>query len=213
MFNEEQELDRTGEAIVLIHGIGAKPWVMRVMVGRLREYGYRVESFGYRTVLNSIPEIGKSFREYLLAINDDPKVERLHIVSHSMGGIISRQALIDGLPSKMGRLVMLAPPNRGSNVANYTSGFMRHVWPQVKELEARPDSFVNRLGIPLGVDIGIVAAEYDHLVPMENTRLDQQADHISVPALHSSLLFQRQVVPQVVSFLDSGKFARVEVVE
>jgi hypothetical protein len=123
-----------------------------------------------------------------------------------MGGIIARAALERFRPQKLGRFVMLAPPNRGSFVANAAVGVLGGLFKPVAELTTGPESLVNSLGMPTGIDIGVIAASRDALVSPESTRPDVPHDHVTLPCLHSSLLFRRDAADLVAAFLATGEF-------
>ena len=74
------------------------------------------------------------------------------------------------------------------------------------ELTTAPDSLVNLLGMPTGVDVGVIAASRDALVATESTRPDVPHAHVTIPCLHSSLLFRRDAADLVASFLATGEF-------
>jgi len=146
------------------------------------------------------------FARELAALDADPRIDRLHVVGHSMGGIIARAALDRARPVKLGRLVMLAPPNRGSFVAAATAGTVGRLLKPVAELSTAPDSLVNRLPIPAGVDIGVIAAAHDALVSEASTRPDAPHAHVTLPTWHSGLLFRPETADLVAGFLERGSF-------
>jgi hypothetical protein len=123
-----------------------------------------------------------------------------------MGCIIGRAALDRFMPRKMGRFVMLAPPNHGSFVATATAGTFGRILRPVAELSTAEDSLVNSLPTPTGVEIGVVAAEYDALITPESTHPDVPHAHVTLPTWHTGLLFKRQTVDVVAAFLATGQF-------
>jgi pimeloyl-ACP methyl ester carboxylesterase len=154
----------------------------------------------------SILEHAEAFSHELARLDADLAVGKIHLVTHSMGGIIARAALERFRPQKLGRFVMLAPPNRGSFVATATVGMLGGLFKPVAELTTAPDSLVNSLGMPTGVDVGVIAASRDALVSQDSTRPDVPHDHITIPCLHSSLLFRRDAADLVAAFLATGEF-------
>ena len=158
-------------------------------------------------------EHGQRFAERLSQLNDSPSIRRIHVVAHSMGGIVTRAALREGIPSKLGRLVMLAPPNRGSFVATATAGFMGSVFRPVAELTTHPESLVNTLEEPQGIEVGVIAAELDQLISMESTRLTMPHAHTVLRCMHSSLLFRRDSALLTHRFLSHGSFLANDDVE
>ena len=143
----------------------------------------------------------------LAELDADPAVSRIHLVSHSMGGIVARYALILGRPTKLGRFVMLAPPNKGARLATICGPALRRCFPAIDQLAARSHSFVNSLPEAEGVEVGIVDASIDFLVGAGNTSLACQRDHIVLRATHTLLAFQRQLATEVLHFLRNGRFS------
>jgi len=76
----------------------------------------------------------------------------------------------------------------------------------IDQLAARPDSFVNCLPALEGVEVGVIAASLDALVPRASTHLAGQRDHIVMPSLHSMLIYRKRVAREVQHFLEHGRF-------
>ena len=106
----------------------------------------------------------------------------------------------------MGRVVMLAPPNRGSRIARRLAPFLGRWIRPLADLSDAPDSAVNTLGLPVGVEIGIVAGRSDGRVRIEDTHLPGEADHLVVPGYHTFLMNSREVQDCTVRFLRTGRF-------
>lgn len=197
---------RAGEWVVLTHGFMANRWMLAPLSSRLRHDGWRTRCWGYESWWTSVAVHASGFADLLRSLDDDPTVTTLHLVTHSMGCIIGRAALDRYRPAKLGRFVMLAPPNRGSFIATATAGLFGRVLKPVAELTTRSDSLVNRTPQPEGVEVGVIAAERDALVALDATRLDVPHEHVTLPCLHSSLLFRRDAAELVAAFLATGSF-------
>jgi triacylglycerol lipase len=208
MLRRVSPTDRPGECIVLTHGFMASRWMLSPLSRRLRHRGWRTQCWGYESWRTSVTVHADEFAALLETIDDDPTVNTLHLVTHSMGCIIGRAALDRQRPKKLGRFVMLAPPNRGSFVATATAGVFGRVLRPVAELTTHDTSLVNTTPQPAGVDIGVIAAGRDALVSLDATRLDVPHDHVTLPCLHSSLLFRRDAADLVARFLETGSFAQ-----
>ncbi len=195
-----------GECVALVHGFLANSLMLAVLSHRLRGRGYRTDAWGYRNMCCSLLVHADRFAERLRQLDADPSVGTLHLVTHSMGCIIARAALERRRPTKLGRFVMLAPPNRGSFVATAAAGTFGRFFRPVVELSTDEHSLVNTLPAPRGVDIGVIAAGRDVLVTHESTRPDAPHDHVTIPCLHSSLLFRRDAADLTASFLRDGRF-------
>lgn len=197
---------RAGECVVLTHGFMASRWMLAPLAGRLRQRGWQTRRWGYESWRTSVAVHADDFADLLREIDQNTTVTTLHLVTHSMGCIIGRAALDRYRPEKLARFVMLAPPNRGSFVATATAGVFGRVLRPVAELTTLDTSFVNTTPQPTGIDIGVIAAERDALVSLDATRLDVPHDHITLPCLHSSLLFRRDAAVLIARFLETGSF-------
>lgn len=197
---------------VLVHGLGAHRLMMALMGYRLKQLGYRVVNWGYSSIRGTIERHGQALHKRLSELDLDETTDELFLVTHSMGGIVGRTALSFGMPEKLQRMVMLAPPNRGSGWATWFGPLLRPFCHTVDQLATRPDSYVNLLALPPAhLEIGVIAAGQDVLVPIEHTRLGCERDHMVWPnTLHSGVLFRQAVVDQIHHFLKNGIFLREE---
>jgi pimeloyl-ACP methyl ester carboxylesterase len=196
-----------GETVVLVHGLGGSALVMYPLAARLKRAGYGVVNWTYSSFRQTIEKHGHCLCERLKSLDADPHVSRIHLVTHSMGSLVGRCALRCNRPTKLGRMVMLAPPNLGSPLAAFWGPKLRWCTPIVDELAKRADSFVNCLPPPEGIEIGIIAASLDFLVGAGNTYLACQRDHILLPATHTFLLFRRCAAEEVIHFLSTSHFS------
>lgn len=195
-----------GQCVALVHGFLANSMMLAVLSHRLRRHGFRTDPWGYRNMCCSLMVHAERFTRVLRALDADPTVTTIHLVTHSMGSIIARASLAAERPEKLGRFVMLAPPNRGSFVATAAVGAFGRFFRPVEELATSHDSLVNSLPTPQDVEIGVIAAGRDFLVAPESTRPEAPHDHVTIPCLHSSLLFRRDAAEMVVAFLRDGHF-------
>src|SRR6185369_10285355 len=196
------------DTIVLAHGLGGLPILMRPLAGRLNRNFGQVINWGYNSLWSRIETHGKEFAALLRQLDQDGSSGRIHLVGHSMGGIIARLALAEYMPERLGRFVMIAPPNRGSRVARHLAPHLSRFCPPIGQLTDDSASFVCTLPPPSVPELGVIAAELDFTVPHDNTRLGCECDHIILPGLHSTLLFHRETAEQVRHFLETGKFRR-----
>ena len=197
-----------GELVVLVHGLGPGRLPMWPLARRLARAGYKTLNWYYPCLRRTIEAHGLRLHELLESLDSDPANERLHLVTYSMGSIVARVALELGRPSKLGRIVMLAPPNRGSHWATWLGPAIRWCVGTVDQLAARPGSFVNSLAGPEGLEIGIIAARYDLLVHASSSQLPAARDRIVLPGVHTLLPMQRDAAEQARHFLAHGVFQR-----
>lgn len=197
---------QSSHALILIHGLGAHWLIMSPLARRLQSQFGRVINWSYSSLWSRIERHGQKITEQLQQLDDDPQVERIHLITHSMGGIVARLALAARMPAKMGRMVMLAPPNTGSHVARSLAPVFGSLCPPLVQLSDEEQSFVASLPPPSAVEIGIIAARSDFLVAEPRTHLPTEKEHIILPGMHSSLVWRQETAEQVAAFLNSGKF-------
>lgn len=196
-----------GETVVLIHGLGGTGMLMVPLARRIGQAGYGTLNWSYRSYLHTIQRHADQLRHRLGELDADPQVSCIHLVTHSMGTIVARCALVEGRPDKLGRWVMLAPPNRGSPLAAFWGPKLRWCVPVIDQLAKRADSFVNRLPQPEQIDVGVIAASRDWMVGSGNSCLPCQSDYIVLSGTHTLLLFLRRSADETIEFLSTGRFS------
>jgi pimeloyl-ACP methyl ester carboxylesterase len=196
------------DIVVLVHGLAATRIIMQSLAKSLAGVFAGVTNWGYQSLWSPIEAHGRQLATLLRQLDREGKHERIHLVTHSMGGIIARVALAEYLPERFGRFVMIAPPNRGSHVATRLARYLGRICPPLSQLSDHDASFVCSLPPPPVAELGIIAAATDFLVLEPNTRLGCECDHIVLPGLHSSLLWRRETAEQVRYFLEHGRFRR-----
>jgi len=198
---------RPHELVVLAHGMGRTPVSMAPLARALEEEGYEVLNFRYSSYCCSIAEIGERLRREL-GTTLGPQHTRVHFVGHSLGNIVIRYVLTrDTLPPRVGRVVMLAPPNQGAHAANTFAPFVGWLLRPVSELGSDSASTVRRLPRVRDVPIGVIAARDDRTVKIPETHLAEESAHVVVGGGHSFIMSRRDVKEQVVLFLRTGAFA------
>jgi len=199
---------RAGELVVLVHGLGPGRLPMWPLARRLARAGYKTLNWYYPCLREKIEAHGRRLHELLESLNTEQANRRLHLVTYSMGSIVARVALGLGQPSKLGRIVMLAPPMRGSHWATLLGPISRWCVRTIDQLAARPNSFVNSLAELQGLEIGLITARYDLLVHANSSQLAAARDRIVLPGIHTFLPMQRDTAVQVQHFLAHGYFWR-----
>ena len=138
-------------------------------------------------------------------------VQRIHFLTHSMGGVIARAAIIQSRleskwATKCGRIVMLAPPNAGSRLTRIPLGPFTSWFPQLRELSESPDSFVQRLPKFRRMHVGVIAAQHDFVVTPESTHLPGELEHTIVSTSHQRLTRHPEAIEMAVEFIQSSRF-------
>ena len=197
------------ELVVVAHGMGRSSLSMRPLVKALEAEGYEVMSFGYSSYCCTIPEIGAQLQRELAA-RVGPQHTRVHFVGHSLGNIVVRWVLSrDTLPPRVGRVVMLAPPNQGAHAANTFTPVVGWLLKPVGELRADSLATVRRLPMVRGVDIGVIAARDDRTVKLPETHLTEEKEHVVVDGGHSFIMRRADVHRLTIDFLRTGTFAEL----
>ncbi len=195
------------ELVVLAHGMGRTPVSMAPLRRALEAEGYEVLSFRYSSYCCSIAEIGEQLRTEL-AKTVGPQHTQVHFVGHSLGNIVIRYVLTrDTLPPRVGKVVMLAPPNQGAHAANTFAPVVGWLLRPVVELGVDSMSTVRRMPRVQNVPIGVIAARDDHTVKLPETHLAEESAHLVVAGGHSFIMSRRDVMRQVIVFLRTGAFA------
>ncbi len=194
------------DVVLLLHGLARTSGSMRSLHKDLEAEGYRVVNFDYPSIREPLEVHGQRLHDTLARFDADPEVGRIHVVTHSLGGIVTRHALTCGVPRKMGRVVMLAPPNKGSQVAKRLTPVLGKWVKTLPQLSSADDSTVNKLAAVQGIEIGVIAAEKDGKVRVEDTHLPGETDHLIVGGRHTFIMNRKDVRHQVGVFLRTGRF-------
>jgi len=208
------------EIVVLLHGIANIPLSMKYLENRLEKAGYQVHNLGYPSTHVSIEAAAAGIREKVEALGEGHHV---NFVGHSMGNLVIRLMLKEDIPG-LGRIVMIAPPNQGSFMAQRLEDLDIYRWifgPAGQELPADNEAFFGSLPIP-NCEFGIIAGgrgtesgfnpllegDDDGTVRVEETRLKGAADFTLVHNTHTLILFDPETVEQTIHFLKNGRFKK-----
>ena len=199
--------DSAHELVVLVHGMGRSRISMLPLAWFLKRAGYRVLNWGYSSTRFTIPQLGTQLQQHLRQ-HRYSDVRRIHFVGHSLGTVITRWVLAhDPLVQRAGRVVMIAPPNRGSLKADRAARRWGWLLKPIAELTTMPTSPARTLVVPANVAVGVIAGQFDGKVSVEETHMAGQADHVVVPARHTFLMLRKDVRDLTLRFLRTGNFS------
>lgn len=212
------------ECVILLHGMGRTKRSMRRLERLLSGHGYRTVNLAYPSLSLTIEEIADAHLGPVVARCRQEGCGRIHFIAHSLGGIVVRRFLQTHEVPCGSRVVMLAPPNQGSELADILSSFFfyrRFMGPAAQQIGTSPDSLPNRLG-PALIETGVITGARglvpfaswifqgpnDGKVSVERARLAGMRDFLVMPCGHSFIMRNPAVLFQVVHFLQHGRFSR-----
>jgi pimeloyl-ACP methyl ester carboxylesterase len=207
-------LDR--EAVVIAHGLWLNGRATGVLRARLAQLGHRAQAFSYHSVHHSLSENAQRLYQATLTLD----AERVHLVGHSLGGVLAVQMLHEHPDdSRFGRIVLAGSPFQGSHVGSQLSRFSvgQHILGRSVEqwlTQKRPD-ITDRFdvgvisgtrGIGLGRLIPGLPAPNDGTIAVEETKVPGMTDQIILHVSHSEMLISSEVARQIDRFLRTGQF-------
>ncbi|MGL5804442.1 MAG: esterase/lipase family protein [Xenococcaceae cyanobacterium] len=216
-------MTHVGESVILLHGLGRTRLSMLLLQNKLTNKGYRVWNCSYPSTRKSIEElsfvVGKAVRECQNAGSTS-----IHFVTHSLGGILVRKYFQDNFIPEAKRVVMLCPPNHGSEVVDR---YKKSWWFQAatgmagQQLGTNKDSLPNQLQA-IALEVGIIAGTKssdpwfsplfsginDGKVSVTSAELPEMKDFLLVQYGHTLMMNSNEVIDQVCAFLKNGRFDR-----
>ena len=194
---------------------------MAWLAGHARRRGFAVVNHGYRSRRHTIEEHAEQLRIVVGAISGNGLI---HFITHSLGGIVVRAMLADAStrPERLGRVVMLCPPNQGSELADFLTGnplYHSVLGPSAAQLGTHATSVPNRLG-PVDFDVGVITGSRslgplasrifpgptDGKVSVERAQVEGMRDFLVVRRSHSFIMYGSDVAEAAFHFLNHGRF-------
>ena len=208
--------------MILLHGLGRLRQSMGGLDRHLKHLGYSTINLAYPSTTKTIEAIADTHLARAVHTCEESGAGKIHFVGHSLGGLIVREYLQGNSVPAGSRLVMLSPPNQGSELVDLLTQVPVYRWitgPAGQEIGRGPESLVNRLK-PVAIDIGVIAGNFsinllaaafmdgpgDGMVSVKSTVLPEMRDFIIVPNTHTFIMRDPFVMSQVAHFLKHGRF-------
>ncbi len=209
----------------MLHGLCRSAASMVKMERYLEEAGYVVVNQTYPSRKLKIAELSERVVGTALRDQRLEKCKKIHFVTHSLGGILVRAYYEKNPPGRLSRVVMLGPPNKGSEVVDCLGTWQLFKWingPAGAELGTREESLPRQLG-RVEFEAGIVAGDRsinwinsmmidgkdDGKVSVERTKVEGMNDHVVVHTRHPFMMKNQEVLELTLTFLERGSFERV----
>ena len=216
--------DMPAECVVLLHGLARTEKSLEKLEHRLEDEGFHVLNLGYPSREKTIEAL--SFETIPAAIEQCSKLNtgKIHFVTHSMGAILVRYYTEHNEVPNMGRVVMLSPPNKGSEVVDKFKdlGIFKMIYgPAGGQLGTGPDSLPKALGAP-NYEVGIITGDKtinplfsslikgadDGTVSVDSARLEGMQDFLVVSKTHPFIMYDTKVFDQIIAFIRNGRFSQ-----
>ena len=212
------------ECVILLHGLARSSRSFSVMETALNEAGYHVVNVNYPSRKQTIERLAENYVTKAIEECRLVQPKRIHFVTHSMGGILVRYYLANHSLDNLGHVVMLSPPNQGSEVVDKLAGFPGFYafnGPAGQQLGTSAKSLPNKLG-PVDYSVGVITGnrsinlmlsrfipgDDDGKVSVERAKVAGMSDYLIVPHTHPMIMSSKDVIFQTINYLRNGKFFR-----
>jgi pimeloyl-ACP methyl ester carboxylesterase len=223
-FDTSINLSNEQDQIILLHGMYRSSVAMQPLETFFRNQGYEVTNISYPSTKYDIETLARDYLHPEVQKAQKKGMQKIHFVTHSMGGILVRYYLKSHPLEGLGKVVMIAPPNQGTELAELfadSSWIDTNTGPAKLQLSAQHDSWVNQLG-PVNFEVGIIAGNYnsnlltawllpgedDGVVSVESTKVKNMQDFMIVNEKHFRLRGNITVLHQAAYFLKHSRFYR-----
>ena len=201
------------ETVILLHGMGRSRLSMVVLSHRFKQAGYRTLNFPYSQMGSSLNELSDKLKGF---IQERVNTPRYHLVAHSLGNVIIRNAFRKEWPTGLGRIVMLAPPNQPADLAKrFKKNLIYRLFTGDSGQKLSEEEFYADLPVP-EVDFGVIAGDKgqklsfaepnDGLVAVKETKLEGMKDFIVLQHAHTFIMNCRDTFEHCKSFIETGNF-------
>ena len=221
--DEQKSADR--QCVVLLHGLARTSHSMEKMEQEILRQGFVTANIDYPSRTMKIEQLAELAVSAGVESCRSQNAHVVHFVSHSLGGILVRYYLSQNELPELGKVVMLAPPNQGSLIADTFRNEQWFKWltgPAGQQLGTDKHGIpglLSAVDYPTGVIAGndhnpvdnwmaeIIPGEDDGKVAVESAKLDGMADFIVLPSSHITIMKDDAVIEQSIYFLQRGHFS------
>jgi len=212
----------SNESVILLHGLARSKRSFSKLESILKKRGYHVVNQGYRSTKHTIEALSESVIPASLKLCRGN--QKVHFVTHSLGGLILRNYMKNHTINNLGRIVMLGPPNNGCEIVDKLGSLCLFKFingPAGLQLGTGPLDLPKSLG-PVNYEVGVIAGtrslnlfsyfilpgQDDGKVTVESTKLKGMKDHIILPVTHTFMMNNKSVISQIENFLANGYFVK-----
>jgi len=220
--NSDAASAESKECVILLHGLARTSSSMNDLQDELMAAGFAVAKIDYASRKSTVEALAAPTIDKGLKQCHEQGSKKVHVVTHSMGGILFRQYVADHGAQAFSRTVMLAPPNHGSEAVDALKdvpGFVFLNGPAGLQMGTDHNSVPLKLG-PASSDVAVVAGTFsinlmlstflpdpdDGKVSVESSRLEGMCAHLQVHVSHPFIMEDEEVMPEVISYLKTGRF-------
>lgn len=205
------------EAVLLLHGAWMHPLVMAYLVQALRREGFAAQALGYRTVRDPLEAHLSRLANHIARID----AQRVHLVGHSLGGVIVLRYLQRAGDTRVRRAVLLGSPVAGCRAAaglaesaggELMMGQSLAVWREPVDVSVDSRFEIGAIAGTRALGLGAVVTRLpkpnDGVVCLDETKFPALRDHLALPVGHTMMLVSSRVARQTAAFLKTGAFRR-----
>lgn len=222
MFAKNTQVTNASSCVIILHGLGRTSDSMSKIADELGQNGYKVWNQSYPSRDKPINELAQAAIEPALEFCQTENIKHINFVTHSLGGILVRYYLQDNAIENLNRIVMLSPPNKGSEIVDRLKElklFQFVTGPVGQQLGTDASSLPNQLK-PIKGEIGIVIGNstsdpwFSWLIPgdddgkvsVASSKLNEMKDFLIVEHGHTFIMRKDDVINQIQHFLINGEF-------